>query len=158
LEKFYNNKALENDRKKWAEKEWYIESIAWVLENNELVGFILGWADWLEHLNEEKFQLNEWEYNILKQQIQQATWNISTERLFYAADLWIKPEYRNLWIASKLYNDRHEKIIQNREKVVIVRTTKNRPVPYNRYIDKWFKEVYHYNDQQNRVIMILPIL
>lgn len=157
LKKFYDKDILAKQRTEWSQKQWYIECLAEVLDNNALVGFILGRSNSLYQLNIDKFNLNLNEYQVLVDNISKMASNINLEKLFYAADLWITPDYRNCWIASKLYNARYEQILNNWETAVIVRTTKNRSVPYNWYINKWFQEVYNYNDQQNRVIMVLSI-
>lgn len=154
---FYNKEALETQRSNRTQKNWYIECIVSVLEDDNLIGFTLWRSDTLSNLNNEKFVLSEKEYSLLLSNIEWILNDDSISKYFYAADLGVSIDYRWLWIASQLYDARYKKIVENGEKAIIVRTTKNRPVPYEWYKNKWFKEVFSYNDVQNRVIMILPL-
>lgn len=154
---FYNKEDFAAQRLNRTKKDWYIECIASVLKNDKLVGFTLWWSDTLSNLNKEKFNLCEKEYALLLANIANIIGNNSINQYFYAADLWVSRDYRWCWIASQLYDARYKNIVENNTKVIVVRTTKNRAVPYNRYREKWFQEVYSYGDVQNRVIMILPL-
>jgi len=154
---FYDKEDLVSQRLNRTKKNWYIECIASVFKSEKLVGFTMWWSDTLLNLNKEKFDLWEQEYSLLLENITNILKNNSIDEYFYAADLWVNIEYRWLWIASQLYDARYKRILKNDSKVIIVRTTKNSQVPYERYKSKWFQEVYNYNDIQNRVIMILPI-
>ncbi len=154
---FYNKEDLETQRSNRTQKNWYIECIASALEDDNLIGFTLWRSDILSNLNNEKFALWEKEYSLLLSNIAWILNDDSISKYFYAADLGVSIDYRWLWVASQLYDERYKKIVENGEKIIIVRTTKNRPVPYEWYKSKWFQEVFSYNDIQNRVIMILSL-
>jgi len=162
IEPFYEKNDLKSKRKSRTEKEGYVWMLSETLENNKLVWFIMGWGTNLEKLNSEKLWLDEKKLEQLNRNVKELFPGCNTNNLFYAADIWVKKEYRSkekpgMHIASNLYNAREKEVKNKWFAYVIVRTTKKSDVPYKRYKNKWFKDVFDYNDAQDRVVLIKKI-
>jgi GNAT superfamily N-acetyltransferase len=153
LKNFYDPKDIESDWRKRSNKEGYIWKIAETL-NNELVWFIMGWKSNITDMNKEKLWLDENDLNILISNSEKIYNNINRENIFYAAEIGVQKDYRGLGIASDLYKAREEALLQTWMRYTLVRTTKKSDKPYRWYKNKWFVEVFSYNDAQDRVIMI----
>lgn len=162
IEPFYEKNDLQSKWKSRSEKEWYIWMLSETLEWNELVWFIMGWGTSLDTLNNEKLWLDEENLEQLNKNMIALFPECDANNLFYAADIGVKKEYRSkekpgIHIASKLYDAREKEVKNKWFGYVIVRTTKKSDVPYKRYKGKWFKDVFDYNDAQDRVVLIKEI-
>lgn len=154
---FYDKKQVDKDRNQRYQKEWYIWKLAENLKK-EFVWFILWWETNLIGLNNEKLWLEENELYILIKNIETRFEDFDLNDFFYGAELWVKKEFRWQGIASKLYKKREENFRENWKKYILIRTTKKTEKPYKWYKKDWFVDIYDYNDQQDRVIMIKKIL
>jgi len=76
---------------------------------------------------------------------------------YYLAEIWVDRRYRWQDIAWKLYRENLKKLKQQWEKFILVRTTKKSDVPYKWFKQMWYKDVFDYNDAQDRVILIYKI-
>lgn len=162
IEPFYEKNDLKSKRKARTEKKWYIWMLSETLEDNNLVWFIMGRGTDIEKLNNEKLWLDQENLEQLNKNIIKLFPECDTNNLFYAADIGVKKEYRSkekpgLHIASNLYDAREEEAKNKWFNYVIVRTTKKSDVPYKRYKDKGFKDMFDYNDAQDRVILMKKI-
>lgn len=156
LQAFYNPDELKKDWESWASKAWYILKLAQTLEG-DLIWFIMWWENNLDTLNQEKLSLSQEDLELVKGNIQTLYPEFDSKKFFYAADIGVKANWRGAGVASQLYDAREQDIQQQWFNYVIVRTTKDSDVPYVWYKQKWFQEVYEYNDAQNRVIMVKPV-
>lgn len=156
LENFYDINKVENDLASWSEKQWYIWKLASTLDG-ELVWFILWRETNIDDINQSKLWLDDMQINILKDNIKNNFYDFDFDRFFYAAEIWVNNSFRDLGIASKLFQEREANIIKNNIKYILVRTIKNIEKPYLRYIKQWFVDVFDYNDQQDRVLMVKMI-
>jgi len=159
-EKYYNADQMKQIWEQRTLKEGYNEQIAEVLLQDgakECVWFALGWKTSLDELIQEKFKLDEAELTVLLDSLKE--YNIDADSiLFYASEMGVKKQWRGQGLWSKLYDARIQEVIQNSGKITcIVRTTKKNDVPYKRYLWKWFEEVYSYDDEQERVILVNPM-
>lgn len=153
LKPFYENKELKETFKDLLEKGWYKEALAKTLDNN-LVWFIWWWESSLEKLNIDKLWLDNKQYNILIEWIRKIFPNFNLDKFYYLDEIWVKKEYRWNDIAWKLYRKNIEYVKETWQKYVVVRTTRKSDVPYKWFIDNWYKVVYCYNDEQDRVILV----
>lgn len=153
LKAYYDNNNIQDDWKKRANKEGYIWKIAEAL-NGELIWFIMGWKSNIIDTNKEKLWLDENDLNVLVSNSEKIYNTIDRENIFYAAEIGVQKDYRGLGIASTLYKAREETLLQTWMKYTLVRTTKKSDKPYRWYKNKWFVEVFSYNDIQDRVIMM----
>lgn len=153
LKPFYENKELKETFKELLEKGWYKEALAKTLDN-DLVWFIWWWESSLEKLNIDKLWLDDKQYNILIEWIRNIFPNFNLDKFYYLAEIWVKKEYRWNDIAWKLYRKNIEDVKETWQKYVVVRTTRKSDVPYKWFIDNWYKVVYCYNDEQDRVILV----
>lgn len=155
LEPFYKNSEIKETFAQLSEKLWYKELIAKVL-NNE-VWFIWWWQTSLEQLNTDKLWLNEEQISVLIKQINALFSDFNFENFYYFAEIWVKNDYRWQDIAWELYRQNLEQIKSNWVNYILVRTTKKTDVPYKWFLKEWYKDVYSYNDEQDRVILALKI-
>lgn len=154
LNAFYNPEKVEKDRSDRSKSQWYIERLAENLDN-DLVWFALWWESDINQLNQKKFWLAQNQLWELTNNINSLDKLTDLQKLYYFSEVWVEKQYR--WksnIASKLYNDIENQVKSNWYKTMILRTTKKTDVPYKWFQKLWFQEVFSYNDQQDRVIMI----
>ena len=57
-------------------------------------------------------------------------------------------------VASTLYQQREKDMTITPSRYILLRTTKATDNTYKRFQKKWFIDVFSYNDEQERVIMI----
>lgn len=156
LELFYDKDEVENNRNDWTKKEGYV----WKLAENpewEMIWFIMWRESNIDKLNKEKLWLDENQIKILLNSIKEKFDEFDSEKIFYAADMWVKKDWRWVGIASSLYKAREKSIVANGMKFVIVRTTKKSDKPYKWYKNEWFVDVFDYQDQQERVLLVKKI-
>lgn len=155
LIQFYDNLSLKKDLDLLSEKEKYQEQVADVL--GEKVWFIWWWNSSLSLLNSDKLRLNESQYEELYNQIYSLYPDFDFSDFYYFAEVWVKSDYRWLDIAWELYRNNLEQLKERGEKFIVVRTTKKSDVPYKWFKDLWYIDVFNYNDEQDRVILVFKI-
>jgi GNAT superfamily N-acetyltransferase len=155
LEPFYKNLELKQTFEELSKKTWYNELIAEILE--EKVWFFWWWNSSLEKINEDKLWLENEKFKILEKNILENFPNFNKNNFYYLAEIWVKKEYRWQDIAWRLYKENLKKLKENNEKFILVRTTKKSDVPYKWFLKEWYKEVFQYNDEQDRVILVFKI-
>lgn len=157
LEKVYDQNILEQDRQKWASKEWYVWRLA--EKNAELIGFILWWNDTITSLNDEKFDLKKPEIERLETNIKNICPDFNLNNFYYFSEIWINKDHR--WtddhIAWRLYRSMEEQVIKNGKEYLILRTTQKSDLPFKWFQKLWYNVVFNYNDENDRVIMIKKI-
>ncbi len=156
LEAFYDPTEVSNSRNKRTQKEGYIWKLAQTLQW-EMIWFIMWWKSNLEQLNTEKLWLDEIAFEKLLTSLNQKYENFDDQNIFYAADIWVKKDVRWQGIASKLYTAREQSIIESGMQYILVRTTKKADKPYKWYKREWFEDIFEYNDQQDRVILVKKV-
>ncbi len=152
LESFYNNIELKYSFKELSLKEWYKEYVANILE--EKVWFILWWNTSLNKLNNDKLWLDWDKFKALEANIIEIFPEFDIDNFYYFAEIWVKKEFRWNDIAGKLYRKNLEELQKFWEKYILVRTTRKTDVPYNWFKANWYREVFQYNDFQDRVILV----
>ena len=155
LEPFYRNSEVKEAFTQLSGKLWYKELIAKIL-NNE-VWFIWWWQTSLEQLNLDKLWLTKEQMSILVEQISDLYLNFNFENFYYFAEIWVKNNYRWQDIAWELYRQNLEQIKASWVNYIVVRTTKKSDVPYKWFLKEWYQEIFSYNDEQDRVILVLKI-
>lgn len=155
LEPFYRNSEIKETFSQVFKKLWYKELIAKVL-NNE-VWFIWWWETSLEQLNSDKLWLTEEQLKDLIQNIHNLFPDFDFENFYYFAEIWVKKNFRWQDIAWNLYRKNLEQIKSSWIDYILVRTTKKTDVPYKWFLKEWYKDVLSYNDEQDRVILVLKI-
>ena len=155
LEPFYKNSEVKETFTQLSEKLWYKELIAKAL-NNE-VWFIWWWQTSLEQLNVDKLWLNEDQIRILVRKISDLYTGFNFENFYYFAEIWVKNDYRWQDIAWELYRQNLEQIKSSWVDYIVVRTTKKTDVPYKWFLKEWYREIFSYNDEQDRVILVIKI-
>lgn len=153
---FYNKQKLADQRDQRSRKQWYIEALVQNM-NWELCWFALGRQTTLDELNTEKLWLSLPELESLRKSIWMNLPKFDTTKVFYNADLWVLDKLRWKGVWSRLYEERMSQVVANWIGSILVRTTKKTDKPYRRYKDLWYKEVYEYNDEQQRVILTLTL-
>lgn len=153
---FYDKKELLKDFKSWYEKKWFMWIISTNTKNNLLdpIWFNIGWLTSIEKLNQDKLGLWDDELKKLKQNILKTYTNFDLGNTFYIADLWLKEEFRWQKLASSMFYGLMKEIENKNYNNIIVRTTKKSDVPYKWFKKIWFQEVFNYNDEQDRVILV----
>jgi len=155
FEVFYKNKELKNSFEELSNNDKYIELVAKVLEKD--IWFIWWWNSDIESLNKDKLWLDGDWIKDLKSSISDLYSDFDFDDFYYFAELWVKKEYRWNDIAWELYRENIEKLKNRWEKYILVRTVKTSDVPYKWFLNEWYKEVYSYNDQQDRVLLVYKI-
>jgi len=153
LKAFYNTNEVERDRSSRADKQWYIGKLAETLDN-KLVGFVLGRKTNIWQLNQEKLGLDTEQMKRLTQNIAGKYSNFDLESFFYFAEIWVDKQVRGMKVASTLYQQREKEMRKTTSSYTLLRTTKTTDTPYKRFQAKWFIDIFSYNDDQDRVIMI----
>lgn len=155
LNPFYKNKELKSDFKNFSLKDEYQELIAKVL--NDYIWFIWWWNTTLENLNNNKLWLTNSELENLTQQILEKYPNFNISNFYYFSEIWVENDFRGKDIAWKLYRENLQKLCEKWEKYILVRTTRKSDLPYKWFKKMWYKEVYLYEDKQDRVILVYKI-
>lgn len=155
LEPFYKNSELKKTFWELSTKNNYREFVAKILEEN--IWFIWWWNTNIFDINKDKLWLDEKRLNDLKDWILQAFKDFDLENFYYLSEMWVKNEFRWNDIAWELYRKNMELLKNSWSKYVLVRTTKKSDVPYKWFKREWYKEVFCYNDEQNRVILAYKI-
>jgi len=151
---FYTKKELLVDFKSWYEKKWFTWIIAMNTKKNlqEPIWFNIWWETDLKKLNQDKLTLNEIDLQELEKNIKLK--NVGTKKMFYIADLWLVKDFRWQKIASSMFYNLMKEIEEKGYKNIIARTTKKSDVPYKWLKKIWFEDVFDYNDEQDRVILV----
>lgn len=152
LEPFYKNNELKYDFLEIISKNWYKEIVAEIL--GDKVWFLWWWQTNLNDLNNEKLKLNKDNFELLNKNIFKINQDFNTNNFYYLAEIWVKNNYRWNDIAWKMYKENILKLKNDWVKNIIVRTTKKSDVPYKWFLNEWYKEVFSYLDEQDRVILI----
>jgi len=155
FESFYKNDELKEEFSNISIKEKYSELIAKILE--EEVWFIWWWNTSLDQLNIDKLQLNEEDLAKIKDNILKLFPVFNLDDFYYFSEIWVKNEYRWNDIAWELYRENLDKLKVRWEKYILLRTTKKSDVPYKWFKKEWFIDVFEYNDEQDRVILVCKI-
>lgn len=146
MKSFYNKAEVAQQRSERSQKPWYREIIAKDSNTEEVAWFALWRETTIEQLNQDKLNLSPQE----RATIQQQTKNTSEDIFFYLSEIGTKTSWRKQKVASQLY----QALIPSK-KPTILRTTKKSAMPYQWFKNKWFEDLYEYNDEQQRVIMLL---
>ncbi len=157
LQKFYDKNQVDRERSERSNKEWYICKLAENIDS-KFIGFIIWRETDIINLNIDKLWLNIYQLDILIKNINENFDDFNLREFFYGAELWIEKDFRWQGIASLLYKEREKNIKEKQKNYILIRTTKKTDKPYKWYKKEWFVEVFEYEDQQNRVIMIKKIL
>jgi hypothetical protein len=155
LEPFYKNKELKNTFTELSEKSWYKELIANILDKE--VWFIWGWKSSLKELNNDKLWLDTNILDEVENNIKNIFPDFDENNFYYFAEIWVKDEYRWQDLAWNLYRKNLKELKENWEKYILVRTTRKSDVPYKWFLNEWYQDVYLYNDEQDRVILVYKI-
>lgn len=155
FEPFYKNSEVKETFAQLSKKLWYKELIAKTL-NNE-VWFIWWWQTSLGQLNLDKLWLTEEQMGILIEQINNLFPDFNFQNFYYFAEIWVKNNYRWQDIAWELYKQNLEQIKTTWINYIVVRTTRKSDVPYKWFLREWYQDVFSYNDEQDRVILIIKI-
>ncbi len=155
---YYNPDLLKQEQKYQSQKQWYVKMIATVLNqtnDNECVWFTMWWLTTLEKLNEEKLGLTEVDFDTLQKKLIREFWFEANKEIFYGSEMWVRIDQRGRGVASKLYDAREQEVLQKNWSIpCLIRTTKSTDVPYKRYLKKGYEEIYEYNDDQDRVLLM----
>ena len=155
VEEFYKNNELKEIFELLATKDKYQELVAEILDIK--VWFIWWWNTSLRNLNEDKLWL-EWDsLKALESNILDIFPEFDIDNFYYFAEVWVKKDYRWNDIAWELYRENLDKLKKRGENYILVRTTRKTDVPFKWFKDNWYKEVYLYNDTQDRVILVYKI-
>jgi GNAT superfamily N-acetyltransferase len=129
------------------QKEVTKYSSCWViLYENNVIGFTWGYPINTLEL-EKKLQIND-----LSKKIQQFFGQINV--VAYKDEIGIKKEFRGQGIAQELFQRRINDFREMGLEVVLSRTKKNPPaITYLWYTKLGFKEIAHYNDVDERVVL-----
>jgi len=158
---YYDSNELIKGFLSWFKKDSFVGIILEDTEKkigdvlNLFVGFCIWWGTSINKLNDEKLKLLDSDLSLLVNNIRKLYPDFDLSNFFYLADMWLIKEYKWKGLASKLFKRREEEILKNWYRYVLVRTTRKSDVPFKWYKDKlWFKLVFKYNDQQDRVILV----
>ena len=157
LKKIYDNEQIKKERRYQANKQWYIWRLAETLEN-KLIWFMSWWVDDIITVNTEKLLLLEDQLSVVKQETEKIYPDFNFDNTFYAAEMVIDQARRGQWIASKLFNKVLEEANKNWYNSTILSTTTKEWWPFKRFEILWYKIVFRYNDENDRVIMVKKIL
>lgn len=152
---FYVPKELKNEFDVISQSSWYKELIAKVLDRP--VWFIWWWQTNLSKLNSDKLWLEEDEFSKLEDSIVGLYSDFNFNSFYYFSEIGVMKDFRWKDVAWKLYREFTKQIKKSWDKYVVVRTTKKTEVPYNWFKDMWYKDVYSYEDEQDRVILVLNL-
>lgn len=152
IEPFYKNNELKETLQTLKSKESYREIVASILDKP--VWFIWWWNTNISELNTEKLSLNSNELDKLILESRRIFPNFDFQNFYYLAEIWVKTEQRWKDIAGNLYRKNLEEIKKWDVEYILVRTTKKTQKPYEWFKRDWFMDVYDYNDEQQRVILI----
>lgn len=152
FEPFYKNKELKESLASTVENFWYREFVADIL--SEDVWFIWGWQTTLSQLNDCKLWLSEDDFKRFSQVINQIFPDFDFESVYYLAEIWVKNTFRWKSIAWELYRENIRSIEASWVTYIVVRTTKKSNIPYKWFLREWYQEVFLYNDEQERVILV----
>ncbi len=155
LEVFYKNSELKVSFQITSSKNGYQELVANILEED--VWFIWWWNTSIEELNDDKLWLTNVELNELESNIMKIYSDFDVNNFYYFAEIWVKKDYRWNDVAWNLYRQNLEKLKNKWEKFILVRTTRKSDVPYKWFKYNWYKDVFLYNDEQDRVILVYKI-
>lgn len=155
LEPFYKNKELKETFNALIEKDWYSELVAQILEED--IWFIWWWNSSISNINEDKLWLEKKQLYDLSKWILEKFNDFNLEQFYYFAEIGVKNNYRWNDIAWELYRKNLENLKEKWEKFILVRTTRLSDVPYKWFIKEWYMEVFEYNDDQDRVILVYKI-
>jgi hypothetical protein len=152
---FYKNEELRKVFNDLSLKQNFQELVACILDNN--VWFISWWNSSIEDLNKDKLLLNWDQFKDLSINILKIIEDFDLEDFYYFAEIWIKKDFRWNDIAWSLYRENLDRLKQRWEKYILVRTTRKSDLPYKWLVREWYKEVFLYNDEQDRVILVYKI-
>ena len=155
FEPFYNNKGLKEEFQSLSKKPGYSELIAEIL--GEKIWFIWWWSTDIDSLNEDKLKLDYEQLTDLILILMDMFPDFDTDSFYYLAEIWVRKDYRDKDIAGSLYREIINNLKENQEKYVLARTTRKSNKPYKRFLKEWFREVFSYDDQQDRVILVLKL-
>ena len=155
LSPFYKNRELKDNFRDLSLKWEYQELIAKILNN--YIWFIWWWNTSLWDLNNDKLWLSELELENLSQEILGKYPDFDLSDFYYFAEVWVKNEFRWENIAWELYKENLQKLLDRWEKYILVRTTRKSDVPYKWFKNMWYEDVYLYEDEQDRVILVYKI-
>jgi len=156
LESFYKYPELKQTFTSLSSKKWYSKLLAETLDWKN-IAFIWWWKSSLEKINQNKLSINQEELENLKKNILDLYSDFDENDFYYLAEIWVDRRYRWQDIAWKLYRENLKKLKQQWEKFILVRTTKKSDIPYKWFKQMWYKDVFDYNDAQDRVILIYKI-
>lgn len=155
LEEFYKDNELKENFKILSTKEKYQEMVAKVLDDK--IWFIWWWNTSLDELNKDKFWLDWDQIKALETNVLDIFPEFDINDFYYFAEIWVKKDYRWNDVAWELYRRNLEELSRRWEKYILVRTTRKTDVPYKWFKDNWYIDVYLYEDEQDRVILVYKI-
>lgn len=157
LERFYDPDKVTKDRWERTTKEGYVGKLAETLDS-KLVWFIMWRQAELVNLNREKLKLTNRQLYYLWENIKKTFTNFDPKRFFYLAEVGVDKQTRWQKIASSLYEQMEAEVTRDITWYSLLRTTKKTDTPYRRFQKEWYKDMFTYNDEQDRVIMIKKFL
>jgi len=155
IEPFYKNKELKQNFEETSILNWYKELIAKILWNE--VWFIWWWITDISELNTLKLKLNEEQLLVLFDSIKKVYPNFNYQQFYYFSEIGVNSYYRWNDVAWKLYRKNLDDLKKTNSEYILVRTTKLSDLPYKWFLKEKFIDVFSYNDEQDRVILIKKI-
>lgn len=155
LKQYYPDDKLKKYFEKLSNNPLYKELIART-KDGIIVWLTSWWGSTLDDLN-SKFWLTKTEFQELEGKIRSIDPDFDSSKLFYLAEVAVDKKYRLQGVASALYHTLLESVKKDGYEYIIVRTTTKTDVPYQWLKTMWYQDVYDYNDDQQRVILIYKI-
>ena len=153
LDNLYDKNQVSKDWIARTKKKWYIWKLAQTLDD-KIIWFWLWRMDDITNLNAENLWLDNDDLLSLKSWIKNLYPDFDFDSFFYAAEAGIKNEFRSKWIASKIYKSFLEKIKENNSNYILLRTTTKDGWPFKWLEKLWYRIVFKYNDENDRIIMV----
>ena len=133
------------------------EYVAEILGKDNWVWFIWWWNTSLWNLNDYKLCLNEIQLKSLTEKILEKYSDFDMSNFYYFAELWVKSGFRRKGIAWKMYRKNLKELQDGWRKYILVRTTRKSDVPYKWLKKMWYEDIYFYEDEQDRAILVYKI-
>jgi len=154
LKQYYPDDQLEQYFEELSNNPLYKEVIA--RTKDEIIIWLTSWwGSTLDDLNASKLCLSGPDFQKMEEKILTLYPDFDPAvKFFYLAEVAVDEKYRWKRFASELYHTLLDSVKQDESKYIIVRTTKKTDVPYKWLKKMWYQDVYDYNDDQQRVILI----
>ena len=151
LTDFYSQEDVEWFIQNFLQKSKY-QACLWIDQSDQVIAFTWWWVDNLLWLNMEKLWLNQNEFTLLSQQLSQI-WCDPQKDFYYRSETWVDPDKQSLWFWKQITTIEEQSVISKSQIQQILERTSRTSAMFNIARRQWFKIVYDYKDNAQRVLL-----